>query len=714
MRLPIVLTICRKELRETLRDKRTLILALGLPVLLYPSMSLFMATLFESRLVAQKARTSHVAVWGQSPDALLDWLRQNTNLTLEPWLGIPTGLRQELEAGTASAPPPPTNRPSAPPAKPADPPSPGIDPFLPAARAVITERKADAVLVAWPGLAQSLDQGALGRISIYADTVRGDSTEANRRLSQSLAQFRLSVLEAREARWRLEPGFTTGLEIQAWNVAPKRRQIGELLGSILPVLLILMTASSGIYAAIDLTAGEKERNTMQTLLCAPIHYTEIIYGKFVAVWTITVIAALANFSSIAATLTRMIQPRFGLQVGWDTFALAFLLIVPVAFIVAAIYLAVAVFARDFKDGQNFLTPLLLLLTFPAGITVVPGLELTAWTAFVPLVNIALLIKTLFLGEVHLEQVFLTGSSSLAYAMLALLFATRVFAREQILLGGKDSLRSLFSHQGPRTLEPTPALALTVYGILFAAIFYGSLALQNTGLITTILVSEIGFFLLPVLLVTYAFGYEPRNSFALQRPSWQGLLAALLIGGSAWAFVGGVLIRVLPPPESFVEAMEKVFLLKEPAASPGTIWLVLALTPALCEEVFFRGFVLTGLRRFGAWRAIAITALLFGLAHSSIYRLLPTFFLGILFGCLVWRTRSLLCAILAHTLNNGIALTLLNTAEETGERTTETMFLPWDLTLLGTAVMVAGLWLLARAPQPDQPGSPLAPSMIKPS
>jgi len=75
-------------------------------------------------------------------------------------------------------------------------------------------------------------------------------------------------------------------------------------------------------------------------------------------------------------------------------------------------------------------------------------------------------------------------------------------------------------------------------------------------------------------------------------------------------------------------------------------------------MFFRGFVLSGLRRLGLWPAVLVCALLFGLAHSSVYRLLPTFVIGLLLSWLVWKTGSIWTGVVAHALNNGIAATLV--------------------------------------------------------
>ena len=104
MRPKIVWTIFRKEITETLRDRRTLLMMIGLPVLLYPLMMIGLTKLQESQSVAQEARASKIAVWGTPPAALLDWLKTTNSLTLESWAGIPESLRREFEAGAIRPP----------------------------------------------------------------------------------------------------------------------------------------------------------------------------------------------------------------------------------------------------------------------------------------------------------------------------------------------------------------------------------------------------------------------------------------------------------------------------------------------------------------------------------------------------------------------------------------------------------------------------------
>jgi sodium transport system permease protein len=164
----------------------------------------------------------------------------------------------------------------------------------------------------------------------------------------------------------------------------------------------------------------------------------------------------------------------------------------------------------------------------------------------------------------------------------------------------------------------------------------------------------------------------------------------LIGLTASTAVAGLVLRLAPPPDSMLRELQETLQLGSKPAPLWELWLVVALTPALCEETFFRGLMLSGLRRWGPWTAIGISALLFGLLHCSIYRLLPTFILGLVLGYAVWRSGSLYCSILIHALNNGLIATLVwsNAGKDLNVQA-----VPWSLTLGALAVMAIGLALL---------------------
>jgi len=683
MRLHIVWTIFCKEITEALRDRLTLAVVFGLPLLIYPVSVTMLSRIQETTAQTEEKRTSQVAVWGQGPAALTVALAKTNLLALEPWAQIPVKLKNKFEAGTLK---PPAAAESE-------------NDIVIAARQAINEKHADAVLVLWPGLMDALDQLDRGFVTIYYDPVRPASDKAAERLRDELSGLRKRLVQERQDKLKLPAGFSTALEIRSTSVATPRREVGDWFGRLLPLLLIVLSAMGALYAAVDLTAGEKDRVTMQTLLCAPVLPLEIVTGKFLTVWSISLLSALANVASLGFTVSRVAgsvrfpTPSFTMLAG----VLGLLLLVTCT--VAAAFIGMAALARDAKDAGNFLSATFIILILPVAGASTPGVELNAWTAFVPVVNISLLVRALLIEEAGANILFLTLLASSAYAMLALVFAARVFGKEEILLGSPASLRQLLPGRGRGRTQPTPGQVLTMFAVMLVTAFYGSLLIEKHGIIVQVLTVQYGFFLLPVAALAFIQRFPLAETFSLRRPNLRSVVGAVLIGCSASVAVAGLTMRLLPAPESLVEGLREVLMLGKEPAPLWTVWLVLAITPALCEETLFRGLILSGLRRFGPWVAIGISALLFGLAHASIYRLLPTFVLGLVLGYVAWRSGSIYCSMIIHALNNGLIATLARDDSFAARLHWDDMqFVPWSWTIIALAVMGAGMLLVATAPR----------------
>jgi len=697
MRLNIVRDIYLKEIRETLRDRRTLMMMLGLPLVLYPLLILGMSSLRQSESLATEARKSQVDVWGEVPPQLAS-VATRENIELLPARYMPANVRDELARGAyAPYPEPPLFRDGQ---KKEKKPNPAEShPLTLAARSVVLARKVDAVLVVWPGLEKQIHDGTLGNIAVLYDSVRNDSRKARERLNAALADYRKAIAAQRERERSLPAGFSRTVEIRSQNVAPESRQAGFGLGQILPMLLISISFSAAFYSAVDTTAGEKERGTLQTLLCAPLLPLEIIIGKYLSVWTVTAIASGMNIASMAATFGRVTAEFGGTPISAKVYGLAFLMLLPITLTITAVFLAVAVFARDFKDGQNLLTPVLMAVIGITSISATPGMELNPWNAFAPVVNISLLIKALFLAEVSPDLVFLSLLASLIYAGAALLFAARVFEREAVLLGGRDSLKGILGLDSTSPRYATPSMSLSLFAVVLVTAFYGSLALRRAGMGTMLLTIQYGFFLMPVLAAIAALRLPAKETLQLRLPRPLALIGATIAGLSLWAFVIGFSFRILPPPESLVKVLEKLLLWE---GTPPSMWFLLfcvAVTPAICEELLFRGFILSGLRSLGMWPAILLSSLLFAFAHASVYRLLPTFLLGLAMGYAVWKTGSILPSMIIHACNNGLAAVMAQMAPAT--RNVETA-MPLEWTLAGGVVAAFGIWLISRASGRWQP------------
>ena len=663
MRPWIVWVIFRKEITEALRDRVTLVVVVLLPLLAYPMIVFMLAKVGEQKLrIEQRPEPARAALWGDAPAVFRDWFARSNTVVLKEWEEAPESIRNSLFSGLVAAPPAPapqSRRAAIKAVLGGNDASASNNPVAIAAQAAVSRGKVDAVLVLWPGFARALETGAVGAVSIYFDSVREQSQMAADELDDQLRDLRRHIVAERERTQRLPSGFSRALDIISSDVASSVRRTGHLLGLGIPLLLIALSVVGALYVAIDITAGEKDRGTMETLLCAPVRPLEIVCGKLLTVWAMSLASSLANTASMAASFSRVTASINLIEIPFSAYVLTFVLMLPVGFTVSALLMAVAVMARDAKDAGNFVSAALMFVFMPLVTVMAFNPQLNKWTACLPLANIMLLIKGAFLGEVRIETAFLATVSTAVYAALAIIFAARVFGREQILLGSNARRSGLLTFERTPDSLPTPAAAIGVFCLVFVLMFYGSLILEVTGVLTTLVVTQYGCLLIPVVLLTFWMKFSVRDTFSLRRPDWRAVIGALLIGVSAWAVLAATITRWMPaPPESVAEALKKA-LLGEGRQPLWIVWFACAVTPAVCEEIVFRGFILSGLRRFGQWPAIVISSLLFALLHPSIYQFVPTFLLGMLLGWMVWVSGSIVCSIITHAVSNGVIATLFH-------------------------------------------------------
>ncbi len=218
----------------------------------------------------------------------------------------------------------------------------------------------------------------------------------------------------------------------------------------------------------------------------------------------------------------------------------------------------------------------------------------------------------------------------------------------------------------------------------------------------LLIMQYGLFLLSLAIMTVIKRFPLQATFSLRRPSGRSLLGAILIG-LFMAPATGLLFQFLPMPEWLREAMEQMVLL-DPALPLWSRLLIIAVTPALVEELLFRGLIFSGLRRWGLGPALGLSALLFALLHPPLQLFIPIFTMGIIFGIVVWRTGSIFCSMIVHALNNGLMVIIVcfkPTIETWTWLSDKATPYPWCLGLLAVLGLALGLRLTWRNPAASQ-------------
>lgn len=453
----------------------------------------------------------------------------------------------------------------------------------------------------------------------------------------------------------------------------------DLLATMVPLVLVLMTMAGAVYPAIDLTAGERERGTMESLIVSPTPTAIILLAKYSAVVTVALLTALANLG--AMTITLWVSGIGRMVFGEATLSPAIigtvlLLLVLFTMFFAALLLAITSFAKSFKEAQAYLIPLMLLALTPGVMSLLPGIRFTPLLATVPLVNIVLLAREVLVGAGEWNTGLIAVICNGIYALAALAMASRLFGSDASMQGSKGSWRDLVMRPSIRQLRPTVDQMALSMAVLFPLYFIvsSSLSSLSSDLETGLWISAAASFLL--ILGTPIFACWYRNismsvTFRLARPggrNWALWAPALLvIAGTAWTMAHEIFVigQWLGIGTISLDQFDRVAVFQERLKEIPlwTILVALAFTPAVCEEIFFRGFVLSSLSKFSHIWAIVISSLLFGLMHVltsnvlAIERFLPTTFIGILLGYIAVRTGSIWPGMLVHALHNGLLLSL---------------------------------------------------------
>lgn len=669
-------TIWRKELTDTLRDRRTLIAMVLVPLILYPALMLGSLQAFEIQvgyLVTEEYDAGVVS------EEVKRWLRRLLDSDAARPQEVSGVLAEELversrpeteRESDASA--PSLKRGGTQTAKT------GVYNHPPPFRIWVVPDVTDAVEMGAVHVGVLLEgepplPGIAGSTKV---TVAFDESEIRSEIAAAgiqgvLDRANLRLLLQRLRERDLDVDFVQPIALDEWNVASPERMAGAILGQIVPLILIVMTVTGAIYPAIDLTAGERERGTLETLMVAPVPTVDLIAGKFVVVTLIGLMSAVLNLLSVGGTiyfgglgsvLTRGAELVFPLS------ALPWILVlmVPLAVMFSAMLLAVCSFARSFKEAQNYIVPVMLAAMIPGVVGILPGTRLEGPIVIMPVANIVVLTRELFLGRFDYFAIFVVALSTSLYAGAAVAIAAKLFGQEAVLFADSGSVKTVFQRRyfKPRAV-PTAAQVLLVITLAYSLNFYIQHAIAKSGLseglryLNAIALTIIVVFAIGPWFATRYMRVNATSAFKLAAPDGRGLVAALCFGCATWILAlrwSEIQPRFLPMDSDVARMLEQQFAWLV-NIDPLTLVFFLAVVPALCEELFFRGYALSGLRgSLGKSGAVVVVALAFGMTHYSAQRLVTATVLGLLLGLLAVQYRSVWPAMIAHFMHNALSIT----------------------------------------------------------
>ena len=391
-------TIYKKELKDSLRDRRTLFMMIILPMILLPGMMMLMTKVQMAQ--AKKAMEKEIKVafiGGNFTPELIQMFAEK-------------GKIQFIK----------------------DVPSDSIE-------ILVKRGELDGGVVITSGfnrLVSNDEQGMVRVIFKKSDDVYGILEE---RLISTLEQYDQQIVDERISRLGLDKNLFNAIDVIKTDVSTTREKLAETAGGFLPYLFILFTFMGAMYPGLDLGAGEKERGTMETILSSPASRLDIVLGKFGVITTAGIATALITFASlnvavqlfpeIPADVLDIIRSMLGVKM----VALILTLIIPIAAFFSAAILSLSLYARSFKEAQSIVSPLSIAIIVPAAIGLTPGIKLNEITALIPIVNVSLATKEMLSGSsinwIHLGEVY---ASLIILAGFSLWFCVKWFNREEII------------------------------------------------------------------------------------------------------------------------------------------------------------------------------------------------------------------------------------------------------------------------------------------
>ncbi len=399
MNLRTILVVFLKELRETLRDRRAIIAMFVVPLVVIPAVTFGFALVSVKMVTKARQEIPAVMVMGGEDSPR-----------------IRAALEQQK-----------------------------IFRVLPAAEDFaekISQKKLRAALRIPADFDRALERSEPAAVTLYSHAGEMRSTFAVNAVERVLRSYRDDIVRERLAERGLAPEALRPFETTRENVATPEKVGGNVFGGFIPYLFIILCFTGAMYPAIDLTAGEKERGTLETLLCSPAARSELVMGKFLVVLSASLATVGAALVSMAGTaliggrswmhLTAATQGGTFPTVSIPGVIGVLILVLPLAMFFSALLMTIALFAKSHKEAQTYVSPLMILAILPAAAVMIPGLELTTGLALVPILNIALVSKELVAGSFPVVPLLLIFASTCVYAGAALAVAVRMFHRENVL------------------------------------------------------------------------------------------------------------------------------------------------------------------------------------------------------------------------------------------------------------------------------------------
>jgi sodium transport system permease protein len=296
----------------------------------------------------------------------------------------------------------------------------------------------DVVLIIPDDYGEHFSRGEPAQVQLLVDESSQSSTLPAQRAQALINQYSTQIGSLRLIARGISPAITAAVPVETVNVARQAEGAASLVLNLLPVVMMTAAFYGGFYLAVDTTAGERERKSLEPLLLNPVPRHEFLIGKFLAVFAFTL---LATFLATAFFLLLLGIPQvqaftdIRLTVGWDVILTAVALMIPVAFMAVALEMLVASYTRSVKEASTYAQLIALAGFMPALFLSILPIRPQPWMYLIPTVGQLYFITDTARGlPLDTTLVILCSAITLGVGVVALVAAARLYNRERIILG----------------------------------------------------------------------------------------------------------------------------------------------------------------------------------------------------------------------------------------------------------------------------------------
>ncbi|MFA6908660.1 MAG: ABC transporter permease [Patescibacteria group bacterium] len=390
-----IIAIFIKELTDSIRDRRTLFTAVLMPIVLMPVVMIGSFKIQEAQVKSLEQKSAKIGIHSmESVPTLVNFLRSQEKIEIIDVAADVYGDR--IEDGT-------------------------INIYLDVPST----------------FEENLKSEIPSEIGIVQKSSNVDSSSAVAKVTVALQAFNAKVSVERLDERDVSAAVITVIVPKPVDISTPEERGGFFIGLLLPMFIVIFAIVGGMYIAIDVSAGEKERKTLEALLLTPASRFEIVAGKFLAVAATASTSIILSLFSLYAAF-KFFPPNFGGEsfvINLAPQAIGVMLIIGVilAIMFSGLLLSVAIFAKSYKEAQNYITPFYLLAVLPVAIFAqLPGFKPTDLYFIIPGVNAVFVIKEVILGTYDMTHIVITIISLLVYAGISMYVAGRIYSKESIL------------------------------------------------------------------------------------------------------------------------------------------------------------------------------------------------------------------------------------------------------------------------------------------